>query len=122
LTSATLRDRMSAALPDAIRSRDRTAVAALRSTLAALANAEAVGVGGRDDPSATGSEHVAAAAAGVGAAEVSRRVLAEAEVVSLVRAEVEERLESAGVYDLHGQADRAERLRAEASVISAYLD
>ncbi len=92
MTSTPLRDRMAAALPDAIRDRDQLAVRALRSALATLANAEAVGIG-VPGPAAADSTHVAAATTGVGTADVARRVLAEHEVVALVRAEVDERLE-----------------------------
>ena len=51
--------------------------------------------------------------AGLGAAEVERRHLQEAEVEQIVQA--------ADAYERAGQAERAGRLRAEADVLSSHL-
>ena len=118
--AADLRARLAAALPRAMKARDPVAVAALRSTLAALANAEAVGVGTSADPP-LGSADVAGAAVGVGATEAVRRALAAQEVHDLTLAEATEREAAAQTYDAGGQPDRAERLRAEAGVIRSFL-
>jgi uncharacterized protein YqeY len=92
-------------------------VAALRSTLAALDNAEAV-----DRPAAAaGSLAIEHTPIGVGAAEVDRRVLTEAMVERIVRAEVAEREAAADQYERAGRADRAAQLRAESAVLSAHL-
>jgi len=109
-----LRQRLRAALPAALKARDRLAVAALRSTLAAIDNAEAV-----DRPAAV-DRHLAIERipVGVGAAEVVRRALTEAEIERIVRAEVAERESAAVEYERAGHRDRAEQLRGEASALS----
>ncbi|GAB2982664.1 GatB/YqeY domain-containing protein [Amycolatopsis acidiphila] len=111
-----LRDDLTAAL----KARDRVAVTALRSALAAIDNAEAVPVDSASD-SVTGNEHVAGAATGLGAAEAERRHLTEADLPSIVENEVQERSAAAQQYGQLGREDLAERLRAEAVVLSRYL-
>jgi uncharacterized protein YqeY len=118
--SSSLRARLQAALMPALRSRDDIAVSALRSTLAALGNAEAVEVGASDQPAATLSEHVAGPAPG-GHAEVSRVELSEDDVRQVVATEAAEREEAASHYASGGFARRADRLRAEAAVIRTFL-
>ena len=116
-----LRARIQAALMPALRSRDDIAVSALRSTLAALANAETVEVGGTDGHAVAFSEHVAGAAPDSGA-EVSRAELGEEDVRQVVATEASEREEAASHYDAGGFGQRAERLRAEAAVIRTFLE
>ena len=111
---AALRGRLRAALPAAMKARDQVAVAALRSALAALDNAEAV------DPS-TGPGSDPLGVVGLGAGEVARRELSEAEVEDLVRGELDERLAAAEVYEARGLGAEARRLRAEAAVLAAHL-
>lgn len=118
-TARGVRARLRAALTPAMRARDTAAVAALRSALAALDNAGAVPTS--TDPASPASEHVAGAVAGVGAAEVARRELTEAEQVAIVRAEVAERGAAATVADGAGRADHAARLRAEAAALTPHL-
>ena len=165
---------MRRALTAAMRSRDRPAVTALRSALAAIDNAEAVDIAttpqaaegrppsaeaqprqrqpasveaqpgeGRpasveaqpreghpasaEDPSAgqrdpTVAGGIAGAAVGLGAAEVERRTLTPAETHAIVRGEVAERQTAAHAYERAGPPGHAERLRAEAEVLSAFLD
>jgi uncharacterized protein YqeY len=115
--AAPLRERLGAALPAALKARDTVAVAALRSTLAAIANAEAVD--GR-----TGARGLAIeqSPVGAGAAEVERRMLTEADVENIVRTELAERESAAAAYDRAGRPERAERLRAEARALSAHLE
>lgn len=110
-----LRERLRAALPDAMKRRDRCATAALRSVLAAIDNAEAVAI---DDLSAGPVE---ASALGPGAAEVPRRELTESDIERIVRVEVGERHAAAGEFDARGRADRVAALRAEAAVLEAFL-
>ena len=74
-----LRDRLRAALPAALKARDRTAVAALRSALAAIDNAEAV------DASDVHAGAIEASAPGPGAAERPRRELTESDIDDIVR-------------------------------------
>ncbi|HZE41383.1 MAG TPA: GatB/YqeY domain-containing protein [Stackebrandtia sp.] len=106
-------------LKTAMKSRDRLAVSVLRSALAAIANAEAVGV--TETVASHGSEHVAGAALGVGAAEAERRRLTEADIRGIVAAEVAERTTAADEYDKHDRPDDARKLRAEAEVLGRYL-
>ncbi len=112
-----LRDALSAALPVAMRARDRVAVAALRSALAAVANAEAVPIDG-----APAAGAVELARVGVGAADAPRRVLTEADVRRIVRAEVDERADAARVMAGAGRPDEADRLQAEAAVLRTHLE
>jgi uncharacterized protein len=113
---ATLHDDLTAA----IRAKDRVAVAALRSAPAAIDNARAVPV---DQPrsSTAASEFIAGAAVGLGAAEAERRHLTGADLRSIVEHEVHERTVAADDFERAGRHDRAERLRAEAGVLSRYL-
>ncbi|HEX6473004.1 MAG TPA: hypothetical protein VF069_28195 [Streptosporangiaceae bacterium] len=115
---ATLRERLRGALRTAMKSRDRVALGALRSTLAAIDNAEAVEV----DASAGRNLAIELTPVGAGAAEAQRRVLAEADVERIVRAETAAREASARDYEAAGRPERAEHLRAEARVLLAHLD
>lgn len=111
-----LAQRLRQALRDALARRDMVAVRALRSALAAIANAEAVPLG-QDRPAEPGSEHFAGARAGLGATEMARRQLGERQVRDIVRAEIDDRLAAAAQYEHAGHADRAATLRAEADVL-----
>jgi uncharacterized protein YqeY len=115
--SVPLRQRLRTALPIALKARDRLTVAVLRSTLAALDNAEAV-AGPAPDGSSLAIERTPL---GAGAAEVPRRVLTEEQVERLVRAEIAEREAAALDYERAGRTDRAQQLRGEAEVLSAHL-
>lgn len=91
------------------------AVSALRAALSAIANAEAV------DIAAPGRSPGAHPLRPVGAADVPRRELTEAELTATLRSEVAERLTAAGEYEDLGQPERAERLRGEATVLSRFV-
>jgi len=107
-------------LTAAMRARDAVAVAALRSALAAIGNAEAVPVV-PDGGATSSSEHVAGARVGLGAAEAPRRALSADDVAALVRAEATERGAAAEQMAALGRPEVAERLRAEAAVLARYL-
>lgn len=113
--TASLLDRLKAALPVAMKARDAPATAALRAALGAIANAEAVG---GDIPKAGAIED---SARGAGATDVARRVLTDADVETVVRAEIDERLDAAAGYDV-AAPDAAARLRAEAGVLRRHLE
>jgi uncharacterized protein YqeY len=115
-----VQSRLSRALRDALRGRDQAAISALRSALAAIANAEAVDPAGRP-AAATGSAHFAGAAAGPGATEAARKELTETAVQDIVRAEIADRQTAIGQYRRGGHAERADRLRAEITVLEAVL-
>jgi uncharacterized protein YqeY len=131
-----IRARMRRDLVDAMKARDQQAVAALRSTLARIDNAEAVDPEAVDpealDDEADGYEaarypgeghsRVVGGVLGVGAAEVERRILTPEETAAIVRDEVTEREVAADVLERVGRSDQAERLRAQASLLTTYLD
>lgn len=116
-----LRDRLRAALQDALKRRDDSAVAALRSALAAIDNASAVPQ--QSPPTAhASSEHVAGTALGVGAAEAERQALTPEQLQEIVRAEIADRQQAAEHYRRAGHADMAEQLDREAGVLSSIVD
>ena len=86
MPASPLRQRLEAALREALRARDTVARPALRSALAAIDNATAVPPG--QAPAVAASLHVADAVAGLGAGEAERRRLTEADIENIVRAEV----------------------------------
>lgn len=110
VTTTPLRDALQADLKTAMAARDRTAVAVLRTTLAAISNAEAV--------SAAGSRPEVGAYAN----EVERLLLDEDDVRALVERERAELLASADEYDAVDQADEAANLRAQVAVLDRYLE
>lgn len=114
---ARLRAGLGAALKEAVRARDVVAVSALRTTLSAIANAEAVVMDMRPPVAAT-SPHFAGAVAGLGAGEGARRQLSAADVIAIVRAEIAEREAAARDYAAGGLSRQAERLRAEAAILA----
>jgi uncharacterized protein YqeY len=116
-TSPSLRRRLRDALVAAMKERDRAAVTVLRSTLAAIDNAEAVDAAA----AAGGSSAIESSPVGIGVAEVERRALSEEDIVQIVRSEVAEREAVALDYDRAGRPERAEALRAEAQVLSSHL-
>ena len=116
----TVRDRLRAALPAAMKARDAVAVSALRSALGAIDNAEAVEVVRAPQPGA-GHSKFAGTVRGLRATEVERRRLSAAEMDGLVRAEVADRYAAAGGYERAGHRAQAERLRGEAAVLRSCL-
>lgn len=114
-----MRDRLREDLAAAIKGRDQIAIAALRTALAAIDNAEAVDA--RPDRAATGSSHIAGASAGVGSSDVPRRALSDADIDAIVRQQATERWDAAAAYDRLGRAQEADVLRREAAILSAYL-
>lgn len=129
-----LRDRLRAALPAALKARDRATASTLRATLAAIENAEAVDAGSvrpsntaPQSGSSTGGGGrrvgaIEASAVGVGVAEAARRELTETDVVAIVRAEIAEREHAAEVYEGSGHADKAAELRSAATALAAFLE
>jgi uncharacterized protein YqeY len=137
-----LRDRLRRALPVAMKAQDRPAVAALRSTLAAIDNAEAV------DPDEawpddmdedfypagweaadTGAAVVdaarpgfAGAVAGVGSTQVKRRSLSAAEIEDIVGGEIDVREAAAAILERVGRREHAERLHAEVKVLRSHVN
>jgi uncharacterized protein len=135
-----IRARMRRGLVAAMKARDQQAVGALRSTLARIDNAEAVDADAfaTEEEDADGFDGeavdagparyrgeghpaVAGSVLGVGAAEVDRRVLTPEEMAAIVRDDVEEREIAADVLERVGRPDQAERLRAQAKLLTTYL-
>ncbi|MGW6424624.1 hypothetical protein ACWF82_18280 [Nocardia sp. NPDC055053] len=110
-----LRERLRAALKPAMRARDRSAISALRSALAAIDNAEAV------DAANVKAGALEDSAVGLGAAEARRRDLTEADIADIVRREIGERRDAAAEYDRLGATDRRDSLTAEADTLAALL-
>lgn len=109
VVSTSIRARLQSDLKTAMASRDRTTVAVLRTTLAALANAEAV--------SAEGS----APAVGAFSNEVDRLELTDDDVRRVIEGERAELLASAEEYEAVGQSDDAAGLREQVAVLDGYL-
>lgn len=103
VTGMSLRVRMRRALPEAMRARDTVAVSALRATLTALDNAEAVPV----DEAELNGLVIEQSPVGAGAAEAVRRELSERDVADIVRADATERLEAAAQLTALAHGDRA---------------
>ncbi len=115
-----LRDGLRRGLAAAMKRRDAVAVAALRSALAAIDNAETTDVSRAPRPG-QGHAPVASTVAGLGAGEVERRQLTEVDLEDIVRRGVRERLAAAAEYQHTGHPDHAERLRREADVLTVHL-
>ena len=79
---------------------------------------------GQSDLGAAGAAHpeFAGTVAGVGAAEVERRSLSQAQMEEIVRTEIADRESAAAGYERAGQLECAERLRAEAKVLLSHLN
>jgi uncharacterized protein YqeY len=112
------RTRLREALLAARKNRDTARISALRSALGAIDNAETPD-GARLDASESGT--IAGAVTGLGAAEVARRELSDAQIRELLRAEVQERLGAAAQASAGGHAEHATVLRAEATVLRDVL-
>ncbi len=120
VTESRLRQRLELMLRDALQRRDRVAVSAVRSALAAIDNAGAVPPGPAAAPAA-GSMYVAGSSGGLGTGQAERRSLSKSEVAGIVRAEIAERQAAALEYERHERADQASRLRREAQVLESAL-
>ena len=106
-------------LDTALKARDRTAISALRAALGALDNAEVA------DPAAAPpmeSGVIAGGVAGLGAGEVARRELSDAEQRDLLRAEVIKWRAVAEQFERAGRPDDAQQQHAQADVVSRLLD
>ncbi len=114
--TASLQPLLREALLAALKARDGVAVSALRSTLAAIGNAEAVAL-----PNDSRAGPIEQSPLGVAGSDVARRELTGRDVEQLVHQEISERAAAARQYESTGQHARAERLRAEAAVLAAVV-
>jgi uncharacterized protein YqeY len=113
-----LRMRLRRDLRAAMKAQRRDEMAALRSLIAAVDNAESVE--DSPQPSRTSSAHVAGSVRGLGAADAARRSLSERDVQRIIEAELWERDAQAERLELLGRVEDASRLRSEADVILRY--
>ena len=116
---ARLRERLRESLKVALNARDGVAIAAFRSAMGAVDNAEAVDRSQAPPP--TGGM-IGDVRLGVGAGEVARRELSGHDVLEVIRAEIRDRTEGAAEYERLGRADNASRLKAEARVLMTFLE
>jgi hypothetical protein len=107
-----MKDRLRRDLREAMRAGRPDEAAMVRALIAAIDNAEAVPLTGA--PAVQHDFHD-------GSAEVERLTLGPDRVAALLRAEIEDRLRAAEVFDRIGRLDRAGPLRAEAALASRYL-
>jgi hypothetical protein len=100
---------MRADLGQAMKERDGSRVKVLRTTLAAIENAEAV-------------EGVSSVDGVDGYADVARRFLDDEEIVGILRREIDEWTEGVSEYRRIGQMARADGLERELEILQGYLD
>jgi hypothetical protein len=125
----TLRDALSAELAAARRRRDSAVTTALRTTLAALDNAEAIPHPSaapqdapRDDPSPTvTSPHFPGALAGLGSGDAARRELTESEMHAIVAHERDDLLSHADRLTRLCRRDEADGARRAAATLTGLL-
>jgi uncharacterized protein YqeY len=113
-----LTTRLQRALTVTMKERQRPATSALRTALAAIANAEAVpgeAAGGTSGP-------FAGSVAGVGATDVARRTLAEHERVAIVEDEIAAHHETAALLEAAGRVVEAVEQRLQADVLAACVE
>jgi hypothetical protein len=113
-----LRTRLRGDLRAAMKAQRRDEMAALRSVIAAIDNAESVE--DASSSSSPSSEHVAGTLQGLGAADAARRSLSEHDLQRIIEAELWERDAQAERLTLLGRIDEASHLRIEADVIARY--
>jgi hypothetical protein len=115
----TLRASLRHGLTTALKARDTEALAALRTAVAAIDNAEAIAT--TDTHRRVTSADIAGASSGVGSTEAVRRSLSSRELRDLVREQITEYAREAGRYDALGQPGAAQRLRHRARILAAHL-
>ena len=113
-----LRQKLRHTLGAAMKARDVTAVSAFRSVVAAIDDAEAADL---SDAPAMQNGAIAGGVAGLGAGEVPRRGLSDAQFADLGREQVAAWRNAAADYERSGHHDHATRLAAEAAIVAAFL-
>lgn len=113
-----LRVRLRRDLRAAMKAQRREEMAALRSLIAAVDNAESVEPS--PQPPRTTGAYVAGSPHGLRAADAARRSLSERDVQRIIESELWERDAQAERLELLGRTEEASRLRSEAEVILRY--
>ena len=108
--SVSIREQMQADLVTALKAGDLVAVAVLRTTLAALSNAEAIDPGVHGPPVQVGLF-----------GDVERRALSVDDVVSIVAGERKDLEATATILDEAGRPAEAAGCRARAAILDRYL-
>jgi uncharacterized protein len=101
-----------------MKGRDSTAIAALRTTLGAIDDAEAVDTPER--PMTTGGS-IGGSVVGLGAGEAPRRELSEGQIRDIVQGEVADRESAAADFERLGRHEAAAPQRTESTVLIALL-
>jgi uncharacterized protein YqeY len=114
-----LRTRIRRDLVAAMKARRTDEVAALRTVMAAVDNAEAIEASATADvvPS---SRHIVGAVPGAGSAEATRRELSGSDVQEILNVEAAGLRAEASGHETLGRSEDACRLRAQAEVIRRY--
>ena len=113
-----IRDRLRQQLRDALKSQAAAELSALRATLAAIDNAEAVEVTSED----LRGLPIESSPVGLGAREVQRKRLSEDQIIAVIRRELGDREAAAIQYAEAGHEGRATRLLAEADALRRVLE
>ncbi len=110
--SLSLVERMRSDLARARRDHDGPAVSALRTSLSAMANAEA--------PPLPTPEAGRPPQAPEARPDVDRLVLSGSDLEAILAAEVADREDTIAIYERHGRVDEADDLRAQVAVLRSY--
>jgi uncharacterized protein len=106
-------------LTTALKARDAEALAALRTAIAAIDNAEAIAT--TDTRRPVTSADIAGAGSGVGSTEAVRQSLSLGQLRDIVREQITEYAREADRYDALGQPDAAHRLRRRARILADHV-
>ena len=115
----TVRATLRHGLTTALKARDAEALAALRTAIAAIDNAEAIATTDTQRP--VTSADIAGASSGVGSTEAVRRSLNSGQLRDIMREQIAEYAREADRYDALGRPDAADRLRYRAGILAAHL-
>jgi uncharacterized protein YqeY len=113
-----LRVRLRDALRVAMKERNKSAVAAFRTALGVIDNAEAADV---SQAPAAEAGHIAGGVAGLGAGEVPREHRTDDELVALLRTEIARWVATAAEYERVNRDTEAADLRAQITALTAVL-
>jgi uncharacterized protein YqeY len=116
---APLRAALRRGLTTALKARDTEAMAALRTAIFAIDNAEAIAT--TDTQATVTSADIAGASRGVGSTEAVRQSLGIGQLRDIVGGQITEYAREADRYDALGRPDAADRLRHRARILTAYV-
>ncbi len=101
-----------------MKARDKAAVAAFRSALSAISNAEAIAT---DTSTMMVQGPIAGSIRGLGAGDAPRRTLTELDVLDIVDGEIQDLAAAAVRYDTLGQTNAADAIRDEIRALQTLL-